>query len=62
MMGPKTTPERQFRLALRRAVKAVEKLNDLARVLGWVGLYERLEALREAARKVERTQLPKLRE
>lgn len=59
MARPKTSPRRQYYLALRRLTRATEELNDLARVLGWVKLLERLEALLEAARRVERTELPK---
>lgn len=53
------TPRRRFDLAKKRATNAINELNDLARELGWPGIFGRLENLRDAMNRVNRTQLPK---
>lgn len=52
------SPRRRYDLAQRRAVKALDEMNDLARELKWPGIYNRLERVREAFRQLRRVKLP----
>lgn len=53
------SPRKKFDLAKARATKAIAEMNELARELHWPGLLGRLENLRHAMNRVNRTSLPK---
>lgn len=59
MREKKQSPRRKFDLAKGRATKAIDEMNEQARELGWPGLFGRLENLRAAMQRVNRTKLPK---